>query len=83
MERAVAMARDPRRWRLLREKHEKRLAGEGIKPLAEYRAEELRGMRENFFGTDLAYHEARRRFVYKTADVQAKVGRAVVVRAVA
>jgi putative two-component system hydrogenase maturation factor HypX/HoxX len=85
MERAVAMARDPRRWRLLREKHEKRLAGEGIKPLAEYRAEELRRMRENFFGTNPAYHEARRRFVYKTAAaaVQARVGHAVVVRAVA
>ena len=69
MQRATGMAQDPRIWRLLREKHEKRLAGQCIKPLAAYRAEELRKMRANFFGPDPAYHEARQRFVYKGAPV--------------
>ena len=52
MQRATGMAQDPCIWRLLREKHEKRLAGQCIKPLAAYRAEELRKMRANFFGPD-------------------------------
>ncbi len=47
----------------LREKAARRAADEAVKPLAAYRAEELARMRENFFGTDRSYHEARRRFV--------------------
>jgi putative two-component system hydrogenase maturation factor HypX/HoxX len=35
------------------------------KPLAEYREGELARMRENFYGRDPSYHEARRRFVHK------------------
>lgn len=50
---------------MLRKKHEKRLDDESAKPLASYRAEELEWMRVNFFGPDPAYHEARRRFVFK------------------
>jgi putative two-component system hydrogenase maturation factor HypX/HoxX len=50
---------------MLREKHERRLDDEAIKPLASYRHEELERMKMNFFGPDPAYHEARRRFVYK------------------
>jgi hypothetical protein len=46
-------------------KHEKRLAGQCIKPLAYYRAEELKKMRANFFGQNPVYHEARQRSVYK------------------
>jgi putative two-component system hydrogenase maturation factor HypX/HoxX len=69
MQRATGMVQDPCIWRLLREKHEKRLAGECIRPLAVYRAEELKKMRANFFGPDTAYHEARQRFVYKGAPV--------------
>ncbi|MBA3494427.1 MAG: hypothetical protein H0T87_10015 [Gammaproteobacteria bacterium] len=69
MQRATEMAQDPCIWRLLREKHEKRLAGQCIKPLAAYRAEELRNMRANFFGPDPAYHVARQRFVYKGVPV--------------
>jgi putative two-component system hydrogenase maturation factor HypX/HoxX len=38
---------------------------ESAKPLASYRAEELQRMWVNFFGPDPAYHEARRRFVFK------------------
>ncbi|HEX2244196.1 MAG TPA: enoyl-CoA hydratase-related protein, partial [Gammaproteobacteria bacterium] len=68
-ERARALASHPHMWRLLREKHEKRLAGECIQPLAAYRAEELKRMQVNFFGPEPAYHEARQRFVYKGAAV--------------
>jgi putative two-component system hydrogenase maturation factor HypX/HoxX len=68
-QRATEIAHHPHVWRMLREKHEKRLAGECIKPLARYRAEELKNMRVNFFGPDPAYHEARQRFVYKGKPV--------------
>ncbi len=64
-QRSAALAARPDFWRLLREKHERRLADERAKPLAAYRAEELARMRENFWGPDPAYHAARRRFVYK------------------
>ena len=47
------------------EKHESRLDDEYCKPLASYRAEELDRMKTNFFGPNRAYHEARRRFVFK------------------
>jgi putative two-component system hydrogenase maturation factor HypX/HoxX len=69
MQRATGMVQDPCIWRLLREKHEKRLTGHCIKPLAVYRAEELKKMRTNFFGPDPAYHKARQRFVYKGAPL--------------
>ncbi|MGH6796336.1 MAG: hydrogenase maturation protein [Methylocella sp.] len=52
-------------WRLLREKHERRIAHERAKPLASYRAEELNHMHANFYGPDQAYHLARQHFVYK------------------
>jgi len=47
------------------EKLKRRLEDEFAKPLANYRAEELERMRVNFFGSDPAYHEARRHFVFK------------------
>ena len=53
-------------WTLLKRKHAVRLADERCKPLAVYRAEELKRMRFNFFGPDPAYHQARHRFVLKT-----------------
>ena len=65
--RTRALANDPHFWRRLREKHERRCAAERAKPLADYRAEELARMRANFFGPDPAYHDARRRFVFKEA----------------
>ena len=64
-ERAKRLARDPEFRLMLRKKQEKRLDDECVKPLASYRAEELARMRVNFFGPDPAYHEARRRFVFK------------------
>lgn len=62
---AVEIARRLDFWSLLREKHEKRVRDERVKPLANYRAEELARMNVNFFGPDPAYHLARRKFVYK------------------
>lgn len=56
-----------KQWDFLRGKHRQRLADERRKPLAVYRAEELTKMRVNFYGDDPAYHQARRRFVYKGA----------------
>jgi Enoyl-CoA hydratase/isomerase len=64
-ERAQRLAQDPELRAMLRKKHESRLDDEQIKPLATYRSEELARMKFNFFGPDPAYHEARRRFVFK------------------
>ena len=63
--RATRLAQDPEFRAMLRKKHERRLDDEYAKPLASYRAEELDRMKVNFFGPDPAYHEARRRFVFK------------------
>jgi putative two-component system hydrogenase maturation factor HypX/HoxX len=64
-ERATRLAANPEFRTLLRNKHEQRMEDESIKPLANYRAEELERMKVNFFGADPSYHEARRRFVFK------------------
>jgi hypothetical protein len=64
-ERARRLAEVPEFRLILRKKHETRLDDESVKPLANYQAEELQWMRVNFFGPDPAYHEARRRFVFK------------------
>jgi putative two-component system hydrogenase maturation factor HypX/HoxX len=63
--RATRLAQDPEFRAMLRKKHESRLDDECVKPLASYRAEELERMKVNFLGPDPAYHEARRRFVFK------------------
>jgi putative two-component system hydrogenase maturation factor HypX/HoxX len=63
--RARRLASDPDSRAALLKKHERRLDDEAVKPLASYRAEELQQMRVNFFGHDPAYHDARRRFVFK------------------
>jgi putative two-component system hydrogenase maturation factor HypX/HoxX len=52
---------------LLAWKHRLREADERAKPLAEYRAEELTQMWQNFFGPVRTYHDARHRFVHKIA----------------
>ena len=64
-DRARLLAANPEFRALLRKKHERRMEDESIKPLANYRAEELERMKVNFFGADPSYHEARRRFVFK------------------
>jgi putative two-component system hydrogenase maturation factor HypX/HoxX len=63
--RAKELSRREDFWRLLREKHERRIADERAEPLAHYRTEELKHMHDNFYGADPAYHLARRRFVHK------------------
>jgi putative two-component system hydrogenase maturation factor HypX/HoxX len=88
--RAQRLAHDPELAAMLRKKRAARFYDERIKPLAQYRAEELAHMRANFFGPDPAYHSARRSFVFKRnppmresrpqmwADVQTMVGLAKV-----
>jgi putative two-component system hydrogenase maturation factor HypX/HoxX len=49
----------------LEDKRRTRARDEQLKPLSTYRSEELARSHECFFGADRAYHEARRRFVYK------------------
>ena len=73
-ERARRLAKDPEFRLMLRKKHERRLDDEHGKPLASYRAEELERMQVNFFGPDPAYHEARRRFVFKGNPPVSTVG---------
>jgi putative two-component system hydrogenase maturation factor HypX/HoxX len=50
---------------LLDLKRRTREADEKIKPLQQYRLEELEEMNQNFWGEDPAYHVARKRFVRK------------------
>ena len=53
-------------WRARQEaKRRRRAHDERVKPLEEYRTEELARCLECFFGPDRGYHVARRRFVYK------------------
>lgn len=47
------------------DKRAQRAADEAIRPLADYRAEELGEMRRNFYGFDPSYHVARHHFVNK------------------
>ena len=82
-QRATRLAQDPEFRAMLRKKHERRLDDEGVKPLASYRAEELARMRINFFGPDPAYHEARRRFVFKDAPPQTRASAQILDRAAA
>jgi putative two-component system hydrogenase maturation factor HypX/HoxX len=65
IDKAKQLSQSANFWRLLREKHEKRLTDERVKPLALYRGEEIKNMEINFFGADPAYHLARERFVFK------------------
>jgi len=62
---------------MLRKKHDSRLDDANIKPLASYRAEELDRMKVNFFGPGPAYHEARRRFVFKATRRRRRAERRV------
>jgi putative two-component system protein, hydrogenase maturation factor HypX/HoxX len=75
-ERAQRLAQAPDFWEMLKAKHGARLQDEQFKPLASYRAEELERMKVNFFGPDPAYHEARRRFVFKGAPPRVAVAAA-------
>jgi putative two-component system hydrogenase maturation factor HypX/HoxX len=72
---AERLARDAGLGRRLEDKRRARAWDERIKPLRAYRIEELSRSHECFFGPDLSYHEARRRFVHKLGAPCA-VGRA-------
>ncbi len=78
---AETMANDANFANLLQEKIKQRAEDEAIKPLAAYRAAELKQMKMNFsgkfYGGDQNYHEARYNFVHKirpkqTADYLAR-----------
>jgi len=78
---AEALATAPHYPRQLEEKRKLRQKDERIKPLAAYRAAELRKMKSNFSGKfdggEINYHQARHNFVHKirpkeTADYLAK-----------
>ena len=64
---AEALARDRNYRMTLALKEALRWHDERRKPLMQYREEELARMRENFYGPNPSYHEARRRFVHKLA----------------
>jgi len=61
--RAAELAAAPAFAGQLAAKLERRAADEALKPLAAYRAEELREMQRNFYGFDPSYHVARYHFV--------------------
>ncbi|MFJ2776568.1 MULTISPECIES: hydrogenase maturation protein [unclassified Kitasatospora] len=54
----------------LLEKKRRRTEDEDVKPLAQYRAEELRRMHRNFFRDGEPYHELRRGFVHKVTPLR-------------
>ena len=64
--RAAVLAADPALPEHLADKAARRAADEADKPLADYRAEELRHMQRNFYGFDPSYHVARYHFVLKS-----------------
>ncbi|MFZ2269686.1 MAG: hydrogenase maturation protein [Azonexus sp.] len=66
--RAAELAAAPDFAAQLAGKLAKRQADEAAKPLADYRAEELREMRRNFYGFDPSYHVARYHFVTRSAN---------------
>ena len=67
---ATWLADTPGLTRRLERKRALRLCDEATKPLQAYREEEMARSCECFFGSDRSYHEARRRFVYKTPPGQ-------------
>ncbi|GAB4181376.1 MAG: hydrogenase maturation protein [Coleofasciculaceae cyanobacterium] len=64
---AEEMAQSPEYEKTLALKKETRLRDERVKPLEEYRKEELEQMKLNFYGSDRSYHVARHNFVHKIA----------------
>jgi putative two-component system protein, hydrogenase maturation factor HypX/HoxX len=63
---AARLAASDQFTRALTEKRARRARDESLRPLADYRAEELARMRMNFYGFDPSYHIARYRFVSRT-----------------
>jgi putative two-component system protein, hydrogenase maturation factor HypX/HoxX len=65
MELARGLAEAPGLGERIAEKTTRRRLDEAEKPLAEYREEEMRHMRLNFYGFDPSYHVARYNFVHR------------------
>ncbi len=65
-QRARLLAQDAEIEKRLAQKRSRLARDEAIKPLAQYRDEELVQMQRNFFGFDPSYHVARYHFVFKT-----------------
>ncbi|MFJ9769671.1 hydrogenase maturation protein [Kitasatospora sp. NPDC101157] len=66
---AARLADSPELTGRLVDKKRRRAEDEAAKPLAEYRAEELRRMHANFYRTGEPYHALRRDFVRKVCPV--------------
>jgi putative two-component system hydrogenase maturation factor HypX/HoxX len=64
-DRAVELAEDSQLPERLRQKADQLARHEAIKPLRQYRTEELAEMHKSFFGFDQSYHVARFNFVTK------------------
>ncbi|MGO8778377.1 MAG: enoyl-CoA hydratase-related protein [Rhodomicrobium sp.] len=62
---AATLAAEPELTQRLAKKQTARAAEEAAKPLSQYREEELKRMRLNFYGFDPSYHVARYNFVRK------------------
>ncbi len=58
---------------ILEHKVRVRMTDEQMKPLEQYRKEELEEMWENFYSPDSKYHEARKNFVYKKSPTCTEV----------
>ncbi len=63
---AVGLALSDGFAQILADKRRRRARDEQARPLADYRASELKRMRMNFYGFDPSYHIARHRFVCRT-----------------
>jgi len=68
---AERVANDGLHQARLTEKRRRRAHDERVKPLQAYRTEEMAHCLECFFGPDPSYHQARRRFIYKTTAADA------------
>ena len=68
---AQRLAADPNLQHRLAHKRLRRARDERAKPLHVYRTEELTKSLKSFFGPGPSYHQARRRFVYRTGPCHA------------
>ncbi|MFG3056195.1 hydrogenase maturation protein [Kitasatospora sp. NPDC048239] len=66
---AARLAGSPELTGRLAEKKRRRAEDEELRPLADYRAEELLRMHRNFYRAGEPYHELRRAFVHKVCPV--------------
>jgi putative two-component system protein, hydrogenase maturation factor HypX/HoxX len=69
---AERVAHDGLHHARLQDRRRRRAIDERVKPLQTYRDEELARCHECFFGPDRTYHEARRRFVHKLGQPDAR-----------